>query len=553
MKRVCNKKKKSSKLTTNPYEVADWDYGHKIRNFRRISDIVTIREALRTKITYCYRKQYNELLQIDETNNSRDVTATYDFTKIIDPLAAQWQDEHLRTAMSKLEKLQATYQETSKLQKLSEQLQDKRMVINMRIIYFENDLARFTLLQNFQYMLKEPDWRNENDWIHRKTDGKLENYRESIENRETLFIRLRDNDDAFLIRTFFQTKYEPINHPVLVPFKATQDFLDIVDYMKSQTFRALLELHLTMWLHAETVQKFKKFQEISSRNLGHRKEIVDRRCNKKWFNEKRAAMLNKSFVKTEIDLYKSLKSKTETKVEPVVETILLKLMKKGDDPSALQKLSVMDKISCVESMIQDLLHVLDDIPPQIIATVEKKLRTRREYVLRQAQRTCDMEFQMEMAMKSLKKNMEPPFIKPPREGRLPISKLPPSRKKPPPPPPVPTLREKIFVEAFTDHEVREMDINAKENKKILSDIERSCMPFYYDYFLERKFGYHAEKEFETNIERCDGKEEDRFRYKDVVPTVMKRIQNWERQQEFVKHYNISQTEHLYKIRKESES
>lgn len=553
-KRVgCRLKKKFPDLTTNPFEAPDWDYGHKTRNFRRITDIHNLREALRTRITYYHYRQYNEMLQVDNTFNEREASNAEAFTTVVDPLATKWQDEHLRTAMSKLEQLQAAYQATAKLQKEAERLVDTRMVTNMRIIYFENDLARFTLFQNFQYILKEPDWREKHDWIHRKPiDGTLENYRESIEKRATLNIRPRDNDDAFLVREFFQTKYLPKRHSILLPFETTKDFMDIVEYIKMRTYRALLELHQTMWLQAETEKKHNEYQVTSSRDLHRRKETVERRCQKKYFHEGRGVKLKKKFKQTEEEVLASLKSKTEIAIEPVAETILLKFMPKNDETmEAMRKLTVSDKISRIETMTFELMHTLDDLPPHIIDTVEHKIRSRREFQLRQAQRTCELEHQMEVAMKGLKKNMEPPFKKSPRTGRLPISKLPPPPEKPPPEPPVPTLREQIFVEAFTDRKVRDVDIGAKDSQKILQDIERSCMPFYYDYFLEKNFGYHAEKEFVTVVERREGPEENRFKYKDVLPTVMKRIAKWERQRDYVKQYNISQTKYLYKIERGS--
>lgn len=148
-------------------------------------------------------------------------------------------------------------------------------------------------------------------------------------------------------------------------------------------------------------------------------------------------------------------------------------------------------------------------------------------------------------IKGIKKNLEPPFRPPPRPKPLPRSIPPKTPSKPKSRKADATPHQKLIVEAFTDKDIKQLDFTTPENQKILRNIERNCMPFYYDYFLEQH-GYIAKKDFVNDIERMDGTEENRLEIKNLIPTVHQNMKRWEKRQQEIKHSNIRRTIHLYK-------
>lgn len=543
MKSCSQKPGKASKPKS--YEPPKWDFGHKIRNFRRITDIQNLREALRTKITLDYRETFTTMLNENNNENAQECKDIVAFQTKLEPIAEKWRESYLHKAMSRLEKLEKAYEVTSRLQKELEEIKNRKIVINMRILYLENDLVRYTVMQNFQYLMQDHEWRVEHDWIHRNEDNHLEPFPESIEKRGKLFIRVRDNDDAFLVKKFFNENFSPNCHELLTPYKDPDEFLTEIGAVQEKTVRGLLELHLAMWLQANVTKEFRDFEQTSMKKLNKQKRNVSLRCDRKYFTEFRTQDL-KLITDACItgDLKNSYQNRAANKFDGVLDTILTLLLPPRERKAILTTFSAWEKISFIERQVNDLLVVIDSLPIKILKPIEKKVRTKHETQMRIAKRTCEVELQMQNMIKSVKKNMEPPFKKPPLQRPLPRSRLPPRPKKPKTPPPKLTDREKCFLEAFASHETTQTNVNTPENRKILKLVENACMPFHYDHFLSL-IGYVPETDFVTMVQRRDGDESDRFKYKDVLPTVKVRLKQWERTRELVKKYQIEQTAHLY--------
>lgn len=534
------------KKSSNTFEVPKWDYGHRIRNFRRTTDIQNIRETLRNRISTCYRQQFIKLAEIDYNKNAQEVVDIRKFHEDVEPVIDKWQDQFLQKAMSSIENLQQQYTTSSDLEKILEELTRARVAINMRVIYLEDTLVNCTLIQNFEYLLKEFEWRQTHDWIHKKSSGELENYTESIASRSTLNIRVRDNDDAYSVKHFFETSYENVKHPVLVAFENVSQFMKMIQYLKARSFRALVELHFAMWLETETRDKFKDFQVWSEKDLTRKRKIVERRCMHKYFTEARVAKLRDEATKmNDTTLLKSLKTRVGWKTEAIIDQVLVRVVPPKDRKGIVSSLNSLEKVAKLESIVLELLEDLDKYPREIIDEIEEKCRKVKARQMREAKRACDTEERIHTVIKGIKKNLEPPFKPPPRQKPLPRGFLPKPRRRPKSRHIPPTQQQKLIVEAFTDKDLKQLDFSTQENKKILRNIERNCMPFYYDYFLEQH-GYIAKKDFVTDIERIDGKEENLLENKYLLPTVYNNMKHWQKRQQDIQRSNIQQTQYLYK-------
>lgn len=534
------------KLSPDPAEKPKWDYGHRTRNFRRVTDIHNMRETLRDRVTACYRQQYIKLAENDYNTNVQELNDIRKFHDDIEPVITTWQDQFLQKAMSTIEKLQDAYSTTSDLEKKLDELTKIREALITRVIFLEDTLVQCTLLQNFQYLLKEFQWRQEHDWIHQQPNGELEGYTESIQKRLTLNIRVRDNDDAFSVKAFFVRSYENVKHPVLVTFENVPQFMEMVQYLKVRSFRALVELHFAMWLEAETKDKFKDFHEWSDKDLEKKRQVVERRCKYKYFTEARAVKLKgEATITTDTKLLQSMKNRAGWKAEAIIDQVLWRIVPERDREGIVNSMNSLEKVAKLESIALELLEDLDKYPREVVNEIGMSCRQKRGKLRREAKRACDNMERIFTVIKGIKKNLEPPFRPPPRPKPLPRSIPPKTPSKPKSRKADATPHQKLIVEAFTDKDIKQLDFTTPENQKILRNIERNCMPFYYDYFLEQH-GYIAKKDFVNDIERMDGTEENRLEIKNLIPTVHQNMKRWEKRQQEIKHSNIRRTIHLYK-------
>lgn len=173
--------------------------------------------------------------------------------------------------------------------------------------------------------------------------------------------------------------------------------------------------------------------------------------------------------------------------------------------------------------------------------------------MRRAKRMCALEKRLESITEQMKKNLAPPYKPPKREGKLPKSILP--KRIIFVPKEMARLAEidKLYYKAFTEHKFSECDDDYKDpaDMKILKSLESNCIPYYFDYFLQRR-GYFPAYDFKTEIEKTEGDETDNFRYRDVLDDVLRNLNSWIEQKKALIQSHLLQTVHLYNSPTDSE-
>lgn len=172
--------------------------------------------------------------------------------------------------------------------------------------------------------------------------------------------------------------------------------------------------------------------------------------------------------------------------------------------------------------------------------------------MRRAQRTCALEARLKNTIEQMKKNLAPPFKAPKREGKLARSWL--RKRSPPPKSSLVKMAEidKLYYKAFTENDPEMLMEYKKPDEMVgLKSLEANCIPFYFDYFLQSR-GYFPVYDFQTEIEKADGDEANKFYYRDVLDDVLQNLKMWTEQKAAMIQAHIVRTFELYKVDSDEE-
>lgn len=488
--------------------------------------------SCRTLIKDALRKKFESMLiqgeivraKINDRRNEEYYNQMIKSKELFDKLFAKWEKKEYEAAMEVVNKVKPYYEATDVYRKEYQELSKQYTVLNMDIVYIENDWTRRTILQNFFYLMGNMEWRLEHDWIHRNEDGTMEGYRESIAKRKIVNIRPRDKDDAWAIKEFFDEVFLKNPHPIIINFTNVKEFMDGIDNLKSKTFVLLLELHYTLWVLAELEQRYHHFRQWCKIELESKKKFAENKCVNKYFVEERARKLTTQmeyFLGDPIE--DTFGDKKLSKLKGICGEVYKDLVPIEDQ----MELSTLEQVATISNLLNNLIAEMEIIPTPLRLHVEKKQRrllTYHRYMSRQA---VFIERRIASEIIKVQRNLAPPFVKPKRVGKLPRSELKKVRK-------VRVKRAfsisqeaKFFFKAFHQEcDARKTILEANLSMDLLEDFQKSIVPFHFDHFLILN-GYQPKYDFETQIERRDGPETDRFQVKKLIPTVLQKFEQWQ--------------------------
>lgn len=530
--------------------VTEWDeyYQNEIRNrasvkkFKLRSTLAQSRSALRKKFVSLYIKAYMTDLVMTQKKEIAYAESVKIFQGFCEPLFIKWEELFYRKSMRKMQELKPYFSKTDQLKKQIFELNKNKIKQNMRIVYIEDDWIRRTILQNFHYLISDIKWRKTYDWIHRTNDdNQLENYRDSIEQRDSVNIRVRDKDDAWAVKEFYDSHYLKNYHEPLIVFPNTNEFKKGIIKLKLISFMRLLQLHFSMWILANLEHGFNAFKFWSNGYVSKRTKYVKNRCGKKYFMQHRSEEIQKSGIKM-IDqpLYNSYSFELFRTVTSLCDSIFIFFVPQTNRDEMIEGTTIIDKFGIVSDYVQTLLGEIDKIPFDISKKAEIDVRKRRAFAFRQASRSCALESRINFVMSEMKRNMAPPFKKLKQKGKLPRSYIPQKQKKIKKISVELTDEMKLLYEAFTDDTIKDLEFDQKD----LNSLQDDCIQFYFDHFL-KLHDYIPAYDFKTNIELLEGPEEKRFAYKDVLEDVFTSLKKWEKNQQKLLEYHIKKTWYLY--------
>ncbi|XP_058814718.1 uncharacterized protein LOC131678527 [Topomyia yanbarensis] len=506
-------------------------YRPRIRNFMRVDAIHKLRDDSRRQFETCYRKEYLfEKTEVEKAEKQYHKDLHERSAELLQAIRVIRQ-QRFSSSMRVLDKVKPCYEETVRLEAKYRDCQRQMVGLWNQVIRLESIWFRRLKYQNFLYLIMPKQWREEHDWIHKNEEGKLEGYPESISKRDVVNLRNLDGtNDIWAVKEFFEKEYLEKDKPLHPAFEDSASLMEGVAELDVNSMTLLSRLNLLSWVKVgaeKEAHKVNVFYEKTIQNLRYSIEDLVQRTDR---CEERSKRLKHMFN----DLAQEpLRACVENEQTRSIETLLYVLYKQLLPPDQREnalRFSGTESFMYIFDVFTQMLADFDKIPPKLLHSVEKKVRFQRKQKLRAAQRAAELDHRHNLVAIQLQRSLAPPYVRPPRTGKLPRSRL---KKKPVPVvvvPPVVTKLDKIFCTAFGEN----VTMTSAERRNLEMDMTfRNYCAIQYDHFL-RTLGYEPEYDFETEVQLRDGPEIDRFKRIELVPKVMQRMAKWDALQETLK-------------------
>lgn len=414
----------------------------------------------------------------------------------------------------------------------------------MDIVYLENDWIRLIILQNFHYLLADSQWRAENDWIHKKPDGTLENYKESIEKRSTLNIRKRVKDDALAIKDFYHNDYPNKNYPIHICFPTANDFNEALDTLKSTTFVSVLSLHYILRVLTEMNRSCQELEKMILTEIKSKHSYVQNQMEKSRFMLAQFNNLRELSMRTsDKPLESSIRTPVLIQLKGLINVSFNEILPEKIKLAAEQNIDSHTQITIISDYVIDLIKQTTKFNTDDFLRIEKKFRSRRAYDKRISKQSVFKENRIKIDFVSIKKNILPPYQKPRRTEKLKNSFIVKKHKKVVVPPKQISKRTRFFFEAFHGED-EDFEATKRDSIDIMDTIQESNVPFYFDYFLSLN-DYKPNYNFKTKSDIRDGPEEELVKFRSLLPNVLDKLNKWEQLRKKVMETNIRNHPEMY--------
>ncbi|KAH8377115.1 hypothetical protein KR093_003525 [Drosophila rubida] len=536
-----------------------------VKTFNFKTGIELLKVAMRLKYESLLIQGKMVRTKIYDTLNERHWQDMKNTKLLYEGLFAKWEKKEYNAAMTQVYQVKTYYEITDNLKQQYRELERERTMLNMDIVFIEGHWIRCVMLQNFHYLLGEEEWRAENDWIHlvpikkrgrhseetvegqeedEDIEYELEPYDQSIAKRTIVNIRVRDKDDAWAIRDFYYEVYMRNLHPVLQVFPNAETFLQGIDNLKNKTFMLLLEMHYTLSVHTELQGRLETFVDWCNKDLKEKQEYVARKSAKKYFMEDRAIEME-ARVRQSLDkpVEESFADEEFNKHRAVLAEVWRRLVPATVRGSSDVLPSASDMVAAISNVVLEILAKFEHMDIAKVRELEMQFRKRRRYLEKLSAQAYQIERRIDMEMKKVRRNLEPPFKPPKRVGPLQRLHLRKRVQKEVKPPVVISENTRNFVRAFAEDGVVSEGFS-QESVMVLDNMQEQIVPFYFDHFLKIN-GYTPNYNFKTNIEIRDGPEINRFRIREVIPDVIQKVEHWEITHRKIMEENIQRNPKMY--------
>ncbi|XP_029713733.2 uncharacterized protein LOC115257893 [Aedes albopictus] len=522
-----------SKLATqlDPHYRSEISYRPRIRNFTRVDAIHKLRDASRNQFETYYRQEYLfEKTEVQKAEKQYHQQLHERCSEMIQALRAIRQ-QRFSQSMRVMDKVKPCYEETARVEKELRDRQRQMVGLWNKVIKLESIWVRRLKFQNFLYLIMPKVWREEHDWIHMNEDGKLEGYPESIANRDMANLRNLDGkNDIWAVKEFFEREYVDKAKPVHAAFETTESLLEGTAELDVNSMTLLNRLNMLNWVKVDAEKETKDVLNNYNKLIGNLRYSIQDLLAKKESYERRSAELKAVFHEWINDpLRESIGSERNRNVETLLYVLYKNLLPLDQRQNAL-RFSGPESFSYVFNQIMQLLSEFDKIPPELIKSSEKRVRFVHMRKIKAAQRAAEEDHRHKLLAIQLKRSLAPPYVKPPRKGKLPRSRL---KMKPEPEVIIPsteTKLDRIFKLGFGEH-AKLSDVERK-NLEIDMVYGNFCSVRFEQYL--RSIGYEPEYDFVSMVEQRDGPETRFFKRKELIPLVLTRLKRWENYQEKLK-------------------
>jgi len=333
-------------------------------------------------------------------------------------------------------------------------------------------------------------------------------------------------------------------HPILQVFPDAESFLQGVESLKKKTFMLLLEMHFTMSIHTELQGRLEAFIDWCIKELKEKQEYVARKSAKNFFMEDRAKEMEERvhhYLGRPIE--ETIADEDFNKHRAVLAEVWRRVVADSVRGTSDVLPSAADMVAAISDVVMEILSKFENMDIEKVRSVEANLRKGRRYREKLSYQAYQVERRIEMEMKKVRRNLEPPFRKPKREGRLPRLFL--KRRV------IPEEREVLAISENTKNFVRAFREDGYTGDQIthtslltVDNMQEQIVPFYFDHFLKIN-GYTPNYNFRTNVDLRDGPEFNRLKVCEVLPDVLARLETWETMHKKIMEENIQRNPKMY--------
>lgn len=464
----------------------------RIRRFKPRTVMKEIVDSLRLKYESKYKREYLTEKSIIIEQEKLFTKRAEQFRDFCLQFFSNLTTTNYRQSMAKIQDLRPMYELNDELTSEHTSLHNKLIQLKTAIIRAEGKVRETTILQKVSYLMKEPNWREKHDWIHKKHDGSIESVKESIKNRLITNLRKRDNDSVWAIKDYFEKNVFNNKRPALVCFESPDAINDTITNFKAQLYLSLLKLDLSTWTLINLTHAYNSCIKWSTDFIAHRKKYVEARCARKYFLDVCATNTKKDAVELiNGKLVEAISEKTLRTLEPLCNTLFVSVIPKNIQEQ-LEGGDVLSKFRFIVAHAMSMLGMkvnfnswylflrfscfhleqIDAIPSVKRKEIEKKNRKENAFIQRRTNRAVDLETHFEKVKNVMIKHSTPPFQRPPRTGKLPRSYLQISNPK----------TEPKITQPEEAHEMTRLTITEEDFEKTLQET-----PSPKDYYLDASF------------------------------------------------------------------
>lgn len=333
----------------------------RIRRFKPRTIIKQVVDSLRLKYEATFKREYLTEKTIVIEQEKMFIKRAEEFRDFCTAFFSNLTTTNYRQSMAKIQDLRPMYELNDQLTSELTILQNELIHLRTAIIRAEGRAREATILQNVSYLMKEPSWREKNDWIHKKPDGNLETIKESIENRMRTNLRARDNDDVWAIKEFFEENIFTNKRPALICFETPAAIIDTITDFKVQLYLSLLKLDLSTWTLVNLTHAYNSYVKWSTEFIEKRKKYVEARCARKYFLDICTTNMKRDAVELiNSKLVESISEETLRTLEPLCNTLFVSVIPKNIRDQVAEGSSVLLKFRLIISHAMSLLGNAED-------------------------------------------------------------------------------------------------------------------------------------------------------------------------------------------------
>lgn len=514
--------------------------------FKPRTEIARLREMFRKKMDIYWMKEQIIKGQIETMRHEFIIKSIKEQAEEYDSFLDTEKEKVYRHTNRTMQDVKKYYADTDEFRKQRDFLETKIEPLKMAVFFLGNDFVRFTIIQNFQYLIKPIEWRKKFDFIHRKSNGKLEGFKDSIACREMKNLWNRENVTVFTIKDFIENVYLKGDHRPEPIFENGKALIVAYKELQAKSLRSLLQYQSIAQTLADTEKESITLEETNTNLINKLSDTLEKLSRRRIFMEKRLKEIEKITQKMAGGkLTESVGAEKLRIAQGLIDIMYEKCLSKAvEDGTSSRNLSALEKTSALEARVFGIFEKFDQIPNDVLIESEAEVRKERKLNLRDANKAYRIEMELNQRIDQFQRCLAKPPKKEKRVGKLPISVIPKRKQKQKVKKSLLTPLEEEYARAFTEFGTDgEIKFDA-EAKKMIDRIKNDSIPFYVDHLLEA-LGAKVPKDITEDTDSAIIDEEKKLKCKDVLPIVRKQMMEWEKQREKVKQENIRKTPYLY--------